>query len=71
MQNSPTKFDDFGRAEEETFLDEDEYLKDDFEDWDEDGYDRMESECGALPDGGCIFAGAEYCDWECPFGGLA
>ncbi len=28
-------------------------------------------DCGMLPDGTCMLAGTEDCDWECPFGGLA
>lgn len=27
------------------------------DDWDE---------CGMMPDGGCMLAGTEWCDWDCP-----
>ncbi len=26
-------------------------------------------ECGMMPDGTCLLAGSEDCDWECPRGG--
>lgn len=36
---------------------------------DEDDFEQMENECGKTPDGGCLYAGTEYCDWVCPLGG--
>lgn len=26
--------------------------------------------CGMLPNGQCMLAGSEDCDWECPYGGM-
>ena len=37
-----------------------------------DDYDEFEAaadECGQLPDGTCVLAGTEFCDWDCPFSG--
>lgn len=28
----------------------------------------LEYECGWMPGGGCMLAGTEQCDWECPRG---
>ena len=25
-------------------------------------------DCGRMPDGTCMLAGTEFCDWECPYG---
>jgi hypothetical protein len=38
-------------------------------DWDvdEDPYEEAVANCGQLPDGTCMLAGSEYCDFECPF----
>ena len=33
-------------------------------DWDEE--DRDYEDCGLMPDGQCLKAGSEECDWECP-----
>ncbi len=41
------------------FYDED--LPDDDDDLDD---------CGMMADGQCVLAGSEWCDWECPRGGL-
>ncbi|MGE0133279.1 MAG: hypothetical protein AB7U82_34815 [Blastocatellales bacterium] len=45
---------------------------DDF--WDDAEYDDEEDElelamqeCGQTRDGGCLLAGTEYCDFDCPF----
>lgn len=37
---------------------------DDAPDWDEDDEDY--ADCGLMPDGQCLKAGSEECDWECP-----
>lgn len=37
---------------------------------DDDGGDEIEDaigECGQIPGGGCMLAGTEHCDFECPF----
>jgi hypothetical protein len=45
-----------------------------YDDWDgefRDELDELEADiqnCGMLPDGTCMLAGSEECDWECPFG---
>ena len=41
-------------------MDEDDYYEDDFD-------DDPASECGLLPDGTCMLAGTEWCDWDCPY----
>lgn len=28
------------------------------------------SECGKLPDGSCMLAGTEHCDWDCPLSAM-
>lgn len=28
--------------------------------------DDHSSECGLMPDGTCMLAGTEFCDWDCP-----
>lgn len=44
-----------------------------FYDDDEDEYEETEQvendleECGQVPEGGCLMAGTEYCDFECPY----
>lgn len=36
--------------------------------WDEqDDYQYWLDECGQIPGQGCLKAGSEECDWECPF----
>jgi len=35
--------------------------------WETDPYEELLSECGMTRDGGCMYAGSEYCDWDCPF----
>lgn len=42
-------------------MDEDEYL-------DEDDLDEEDliDHCGMTPDGNCMLAGTEWCDWDCP-----
>ncbi len=37
------------------------YRDDDYQD-DDDGMD----DCGRMPDGTCMLAGTEHCDWDCP-----
>lgn len=27
--------------------------------------DEFEEECGLMPDGQCVLAGTEHCDWDC------
>lgn len=38
--------------------------------WDDDEYDPDDDdcmdECGMMPDGQCVLAGSEWCDWDCP-----
>jgi hypothetical protein len=37
------------------------------DDWDEDfGPDDFYFDCGLAPDGICLLAGTEDCDWDCP-----
>jgi hypothetical protein len=38
------------------------------DDFDDDEID--EDECRMMSDGQCLLAGSEWCDWECPRGGL-
>jgi hypothetical protein len=48
----------------------DEDLDDDTDldpDDEEDDFEREMDECGQIRGGGCMYAGTEYCDWECPF----
>ncbi len=33
----------------------------------EDEFERAMDECGQMHGGGCMLAGTEFCDWECPF----
>jgi hypothetical protein len=43
---------------------------DDYDEWDDrDEYDDALDDCGQIPHlgGGCLNAGTEYCDFECPF----
>lgn len=35
-----------------------------------DPYEELLDQCGMTRDGGCQFAGSEYCDWNCPFNAL-
>ena len=35
--------------------------------WETDPYEELLSECGMTRDGGCMYAGSEYCDLDCPF----
>lgn len=35
----------------------------------EDCLEIAMGECGMMPDGGCMLAGTEHCDWDCPFSG--
>jgi hypothetical protein len=42
-------------------------MENEFEDWFDDDYEEEEEfDCGETPDGGCVYAGTELCDWECP-----
>ena len=40
---------------------------DDFEIEELDEFEIAMQECGQLPDGTCMLAGTEQCDFECPF----
>lgn len=46
----------------------DDYV-DNFDDLDEpdDPLQEALDGCGRLPDGTCMLAGTEFCDWDCPF----
>lgn len=33
----------------------------------DDALDALLEECGQTREGGCLLAGSEYCDFECPF----
>lgn len=44
-------------------FDDDFYADDDRDSDEEDGDDF---DCHLMPDGQCLAAGSEYCDWECP-----
>lgn len=39
---------------------------DDFDEPDSDDGPEFEFDCGMMPDGTCMLAGTEECDWECP-----
>lgn len=39
----------------------------DRDEWIDDPLEEAMSNCGMLPDGICMKAGSEECDWECPF----
>lgn len=52
MRERPVMADPYDDDDEPDELDEDE---------------RALSECGQTPDAGCLMAGTEYCDFECPF----
>lgn len=41
-----------------------EYYDDDPRDWDEEDGDDFD--CGLMPDGQCMSAGTEHCDFDCP-----
>lgn len=36
---------------------------DEFDEFDDDELD--DHDCGLMPDGQCMLAGTEWCDWEC------
>ena len=36
---------------------------------DDDALEDLMNDCGRVPGGGCMLAGSEQCDWECPFSG--
>lgn len=38
---------------------------------DDDDPDAWMDDCGMMPDGTCMNAGSEWCDFECPRGGLS
>lgn len=47
-------------------------LEDDFADPDEwgsedDSDEEMAGECRKMPDGQCLLAGSEWCEFDCPF----
>jgi hypothetical protein len=60
-----------------TTIEEKDYPDDDIDDlpedlWmrdEEDEWERAMDECGKVPaaQGGCLMAGTEFCDFECPF----
>ncbi len=39
-------------------------INDNDADWEE-----PEEDCGRQPDGLCLYAGTEFCDWDCPMDG--
>lgn len=63
-----------GRSVEAEQNGDNDYCHDDYSDedgdWDldddEDDFENALDECGQLPDGGCMLAGTEFCDWDCP-----
>ncbi len=58
--NDPQRWVGCGPKEELDY-DDDEY-------WDDsDEFEDEFEDCGMLPDGTCMKAGSEECDWECPF----
>jgi len=48
-------------------MDDNEYYGPCLCDDEDDDFDEDGSECGQLPDGTCMMAGTEYCDFECPY----
>lgn len=40
------------------------------DDNEEDELERAMDECGQIRGGGCMLAGTEFCDWECPFSSM-
>jgi hypothetical protein len=46
VNNQPRKFDDFGRAKEEAFLEEDKYENDDFDSWDDESNEPCDGRRG-------------------------
>lgn len=42
---------------------------DETDDSESDPLDEAAMECGMGPDGTCLNAGSEWCDWDCPFSG--
>ena len=43
---------------------DDDYMYDQYDD-DFEEEDEFEEECGLMPDGQCLLAGTEHCDWDC------
>ena len=41
--------------------------EDDLDGFYEDEFEEAMSNCGLMPNGLCMKAGSEECDWECPF----
>lgn len=39
-------------------------FEDDFDPFADDGLGDLD-DCGLMPDGQCMLAGTEWCDWEC------
>lgn len=37
------------------------------EDFDDEFADELGFDCGFIPGDGCLLAGTEDCDWECPY----
>lgn len=44
--------------------DQDDYMYEQYDDDFEQDED-VEAECGLMPDGQCMLAGTEHCDWDC------
>ena len=42
---------------------------DEFDDFEDDGDDEFDpaDDCMLMPDGQCMAAGSEWCDFECPY----
>lgn len=63
MEGDPKPEEEYGDDdrdfEDDPPYDEDEQFEDEFE--------EAISNCGEVPGGGCMQAGTEYCDFECPF----
>jgi len=34
-------------------------------DWDDADWEDIDEECRLMPDGQCLLAGTEFCDWDC------
>ena len=58
--------------EEMELNNESDWQDDDELDWTDDSeepdeFEQAMDECGQMHGGGCMLAGTEYCDWDCPF----
>lgn len=54
---------DYGDDERNDF--DDDWRDDD--DYEQDEFETAMGECGQMRGGGCMLAGTEHCDFECPF----